>query len=340
MINLDRHNFEVFPFQARDGFNCNLWRLVKTSDSPKGPVLLVHGAGVRSNIFNPPNEKNLLDALAEAGYDVWLENWRGSIECMKNQWDLDIVSDNDHPVAVKEVCRITQSPTLKAIIHCQGSTSFMISAVKGLVPEVTTIVSNAVSLNPVVPQFSVFKLNYCMPLIEYISKYLNPHWGIDAPDITSKFFRSVAELTHYENDTTVGKLVSFTYGAGHPALWELDNLTDKTKDWIQNEFGNVPMSFFEHIKKCVKAGVLVSRDGSVNYGKNKPKTDARFIFTTGNLNKCFYSRSQENSFQYFNQLKPSFHKIYEFGTYSHLDIFLGKNANHDIFPAMIKELNN
>jgi hypothetical protein len=38
--------------------------------TPRGPVLLLHGAGVRSNNFNHPNHKNLLDALAEAGSEI------------------------------------------------------------------------------------------------------------------------------------------------------------------------------------------------------------------------------------------------------------------------------
>ncbi|MGZ3822239.1 MAG: hypothetical protein ACXVB6_16725, partial [Mucilaginibacter sp.] len=86
------HLFDVFPFDSLDGFKCNLWRLQSSKPLPKGPVLLVHGAGVRSNIFNAPNEKNLLDSLSEDGYDVWLVNWRGSTECENNEWNLDIVA--------------------------------------------------------------------------------------------------------------------------------------------------------------------------------------------------------------------------------------------------------
>lgn len=301
--------------------------------------MLVHGAGVRANIFNPPNERNLLGALAEAGYDVWLENWRGSIECQTNEWDLDAAAENDHPAAVSEVCRITRSENIKAIIHCQGSTSFMISAVKGLVPQVSTILTNAVSLHPVVPNFSEFKLNFIVPLVRPLTPYINPRWGDDAPDLKSKFFRALVKLTHWEQDTTVGKFVSFTYGSGFPALWELYNLTDTTKEWIRNEFGNVPLTFFNHIKKCVKAGVLVSRDGAFNYTSFKPKTDARFIFFAGRKNKCFKSTSQENSFNYFNSFRSDFHRLYLYDNYSHLDIFLGKNSFDEIFPAMIKELN-
>ncbi|MGZ3765670.1 MAG: alpha/beta fold hydrolase [Mucilaginibacter sp.] len=334
------HLFDVFPFDSLDGFKCNLWRLQSSKPLPKGPVLLVHGAGVRSNIFNAPNEKNLLDSLSEDGYDVWLVNWRGSTECENNEWNLDIVAENDHPAAVQEVCRLTGYSKIKAVIHCQGSTSFMISALKGLVPQVTTIVSNAVSLHPVVSGASKFKINTLVPMVKPITNYLNPRWGDDAPDLKSKIFRTLVNLTHWENDTSVGKFVSFTYGVGHPALWELNNLSDTTKNWIRQEFGYVPMSFFDHITKCIDAGTLVSADGSVDYSATKPKTEARFAFFAGRLNKCFKSVSQVNTFNYFDAIRPGYHKLHVYDTYSHLDVFMGKNAYTDIFPAMVYELNN
>ena len=99
------------------------------------------------------------------------------------------------------------------------------------------------------------------------------------------------------------------------------------------------MSFFDHIKRCVQKGVLVSKDGSINYGSSIPQTDARFVFISGKLNKCFRSQSQEISYNYFNKLRPAFHKLYEYDTYSHLDIFLGKNSGKEIFPEIINELN-
>ena len=337
---MPNYTFDIFPFKAFDGFQCNLWRLKSNSPSYKEPVLLIHGAGVRSNIFNPPNQKNLLDVLTDAGYDVWLENWRGSMECEKNEWNLDQVADNDHPAAVREICRVTGATSIKAIVHCQGSTSFMISAIKGLIPQVKTIVSNAVSLHPIVPQFSKFKLNYLVPAVKPITKYLNPQWGDYAPDLKAKAFKLLVKLTHPENDTNVGKFVSFTYGTGFPALWELENLTPETKDWIRTEFGNVPLTFFDQIKRSVKQGSLVSAKGDVNYGSLKPKTDARFVFLTGKLNKCFCSESQLITYTYFNRQKSDYHQLYEFDRYSHLDIFLGKNAAEDVFPTIVKELKN
>jgi len=305
--------------------------------------LLVHGAGVRANIFNPPTSKNIVAMLAEAGYDVWLENWRGSIDFEPNQWNLDQVALNDHPAAVKTVVEQTGVEEIKAIIHCQGSTSFMIAAALGLVPEVKLILSNAVSLHPIVPKYSEFKLKVYLPLVKLVSKYLNPQWGLHAPDLRSKFFRMVVKLSHQEDDTLVGKFVSFTYGAGFPALWELENLDEITKDWIQHEFAEVPMSFFDHIKKCVNHTALVPfkhRSGlPASYVDPPPRTDARIVLFGGEKNLCFKPQSQEYTYQYLNALHPNYHKLHILKGYSHLDVFLGKNAHKDVFPLMLQELN-
>ena len=68
------------PFKAGDGLDCNLIHVQGDKAPTRGPVLLVHGAGVRANIFRAPVAKSLVDVLVECGYDVWLENWRASID--------------------------------------------------------------------------------------------------------------------------------------------------------------------------------------------------------------------------------------------------------------------
>ena len=336
------HQFETIDFDAYDGVKCNLKHLI-APHSDKGPVLLVHGAGVRANIFNPPTANNIISMLSDEGYDVWLENWRGSIEFEPNHWDLDQVAINDHPAAVKKIVEITGSREIKAIIHCQGSTSFMISAALGLVPEVKTIISNAVSLHPVVPRYSEFKINYYLPFVKPIFPFLNPAWGLHAPDFKSKMLSFIVSATHREKDTLVGKFVSFTYGAGFPALWLLENLDEQTMQWIQYEFAAVPLTFFGHIKKCIKRGALTPLSSDIHkhstYLDVAPQTDARIVLFAGEQNRCFHPDSQRRTFDYLNNINPGYHKLHVLDKYSHLDVFLGKNAHKDVFPIMINELN-
>lgn len=335
-----KFEFETIEFDALDGFKCNL-KHYKSPNPTKGPILLVHGAGVRANIFCPPNKQNIVEMLADDGYDVWLENWRASIDLPPTEWDLDIVARNDHPAAVKKVLELTGSSTLKALIHCQGSTSFMISVALGLVPEVTTIVSNAVSLHPIVPGFSRFKLNVLVPIVHKFFDYLNPQWGKRAPDFKTKLMRTVVKMSHWEKDTEVGKFVSFTYGSGMPALWKLENLDKPTMEWIEDEFAAVPLSFFDHIRYCISKGVLLPNDRKniEDYAVDPIPGNPRIILFGGVKNKCFLSDSQQATFDYLESIDPGKHKLYLLDKYSHLDVFLGKDSHKDVFPIMINELN-
>ena len=333
---------ETYPFTAGDGFACNLIRVRGKKEPDKGPVLLVHGAGVSASIFMAPVKQNIVQYLLQEGYDVWLENWRSSIDFSPNHWNLDKAALYDHPYAVKKVAAETGASSIKAIIHCQGSTSFAMSAVAGLVPEVDTIISNAVSLHPVVPDFSRFKLNVMLPLVKIMTDYLNPHWGVYAPTLTAKMVSALVNLTHHECDNSVCKQVSFTYGSGFPALWRHENLNNETHEWIKEEFAEVPMTFYKQISRSVKAGHLVSMGESEllpeTFVGQAPATDARFSFFAGARNLCFLASSQVKSYEFLNSFRKNYHTLKVLPEYSHLDIFIGRNAYQDVFPLISQEL--
>ncbi len=338
----NNYHERVVQFTAGDGRELNLINVRGDSPPSKGPVILVHGAGVRANIFRAPVETDIVDALIAAGYDVWLENWRASIDFAPNLWTLDQAALYDHPQAVKTVVEETGVDQVKAIIHCQGSTSFTMSAMAGLIPEVTTIVSNAVSLHPVVPAWSEFKLKYLVPPVRLMTKYLNPHWGVEAPTLIAKLITLLVNLTHHECNNAVCKQVSFTYGSGFPALWSHENLNEETHEWVKQEFAEVPLRFFEQILRCIKHGSLVSVEGfdelPADFAKTGPKTDARFAFFAGENNLCFLPVSQIKAYEYFSERRKNYHSLHVLPDYGHLDVFMGKNAARDTFPLIIAEL--
>lgn len=65
---------ETVPFTAGDGMQLNLIHARGGKSPTRGPILLVHGAGVRANLFRPPSGHTIVDMLLAEGYDVWLEN--------------------------------------------------------------------------------------------------------------------------------------------------------------------------------------------------------------------------------------------------------------------------
>src|SRR5438552_12470117 len=98
---------EIVEFAARDGFPLNFHHYVNSRVPQAEPILVLHGAGTRANIFLPPTERTFVDALQDAGYDVWLLNWRASIDLPPNEWTLEDAAVLDHPVAVKTLCERT-----------------------------------------------------------------------------------------------------------------------------------------------------------------------------------------------------------------------------------------
>lgn len=338
------HHTEIRQFQADDGLPLSLVHVSnpRLGAAPRGPVLLVHGAGVRAELFRPPLPRTLVDALLDGGWDVWLLNWRASIDLPGVPWTLDDAAAYDHPAAVREVLRATGADSLAAFVHCQGSTSFTMAAMAGLLPGVRTVVSNASSLYLVLPAFAQAKITHMLPLLGAFTPMLSPRWGYKSHGYFSRIVRATVRASHRECRNTVCRMVSFTYGAGRPALWSHENLDEATHQWITGEFAGAPLSFFRQMANCVRAGHLVTT-GTVpllpeSLVDRAPQTDARFVFLAGEDNRCFLPQSQQRSYEFFAAHRPGYDALHLIPGYGHLDPIFGKNAWHDTYPLILKEL--
>jgi hypothetical protein len=336
------HVTDVQPLTALDGRPLTVVHVQGRHAPTRGPVLVVHGAGVRAELFRPPLPRTFVDSLIDEGWDVWLLNWRASIDLDPVPWTLDQAAAYDHPAAVAHVLAATGADRLKAVVHCQGSTSFMMAMVAGLLPEVDTVVSNAVSLHTVVPRLSAFKIRRVAPVVGRVLPYVSPAWGDRPEGPLTRLMVGFVRATHRECRNSVCRMVSFTYGAGHPALWSHANLDEATHDWIRGEFAEVPMTFFEQMNRCVRAGHLVSTDGIEGLPRSfvaqAPQTDARFALLAGENNRCFLAEGQRRTFDFLQKHRPGRDSLHVLPGYGHLDVFLGRRAAADTYPLILKEL--
>lgn len=334
---------EVHFLEAGDGVPITLIRVVGDADASKGPVLLVHGVAMRAESFRPPTRHTIVDALLADGWDVWMLNWRGSTDLDPLPWTLDDVAVHDHPAAVRYILERTGAGTLKAIAHCQGSTSLSMAAVAGLVPEIDVIVSNAVSLHPSLRPFSRVKLHALRPLLQRGNAYVDIPWRDGPERFVPRVTRNAVRLWHAECGDASCNMASFALGSGHPALWRHANIDAATHEWASTEFGRVPMSFYAQLAASDRAGQFVSMRARHGLPKrcaaSAPRSSARFALFAGSHNRVFLPDGQRATHAFLDRHQPGRHSLHMLEGYGHADVFLGARAHVDVFPRMLAELN-
>ncbi|MEA2358684.1 MAG: hypothetical protein QOI62_1944 [Solirubrobacteraceae bacterium] len=335
----------IVGFTAGDGLPLTLHNIRASpgAEPERGPVLLLHGTGVRANLFfGAPGGVSFVAALVQAGYDVWASNWRASIDFPPHPYTLDQAALFDHPAAIRAILDDTGRERLKVLAHCQGSTSFVITALAGLAPEVETVVSSAVSLHPVVPRWSRLKLTALVPLLSLTTPYIDAQWGARPPTPLAWATARVARLARRECGDPVCALGNFMYGAGPDVLWRHANLDDATHHWTSREFGFAPNRFMRQIRRSVLAGHLVPYEHlsglPASYVAEPPRIDAPWTFVAGTRNRLFTCESQERTHAWFDGFEPGRHYLDVVDGYGHLDVFFGRDAPQATFPRFLAGL--
>lgn len=334
----------ILPLRAGDGLPLTLHNIRGPAEPTAAPVLCLHGTGVRGDIFvGPPGGTSPARALIDAGHDVWIANWRASIDLPPRPYTLDQAAVFDHPAAIAEVRRQTGAPTIKVFAHCQGSTSFTMTALAGLADDVTEVVSSAVSLHTVVPRATRMKGRFVLPLLGLRMFYVSAQWGVRPPTALAKAFARMARLARRECDNPVCALGNYMYGTGPDVLWVHAKLDASTHDWTSREFGFAPYRFLRQMYHCTVAGHLVPSDDLPAMPRDllaQPVPQGqRWTFIAGTKNRLYLPEGQERSHAWFNERSgDGRHSFVSLDGYGHLDPLLGPDAARDVFPAILAGL--
>ena len=225
-------------------------------------MLLVCGLAMRANSFyGAPARPTLVDALVDEGYDVWVENWRTSIDLPAEDYTLDGAAVYDHPAAIRKIRSETGVERLSAVAHCMGSASLAMSVVAGLANELHTVVSSAVSLDVDLDSRSKRRLATVLPFSSLLLRMrgADPQWAARAPTVKAASLARVAQLAIRDYPNPLNAAATFIYGSRADGMWQLDQLDSETLDWLGREFGYSPFTFFRQIRRSAKVGRLAGR---------------------------------------------------------------------------------
>jgi len=339
---------EVHFFDTPDGATL---RLTRHAAGNKGPVILSHGLGVSSGIFTVDTiDTCLAEYLAANGYDVWLLDFRASIElpAAHGQFGGDEIARFDYPAAVEVVRRVTGKPDVQIVAHCFGASTLFMALAAGL-RHVRSAVFSQIAGHVSPPLANAVRAGLFMP--DFL-KLL----GIDAltTDVSAEpgVFETLYDSALGHNpflevnqrcSSDVCHRISFMYAP----LYRHEQLDAATHDALGELFGVANLRSFQHLAQMIRHRHVVAFDGSDAYLPDDPVKLAEklshFRFPIrlihGALNECFLPESTQRTLDLLRDTHPgiSYDRV-EIPGYGHIDCIFGRDAARDVYPHIVEHL--
>jgi cholesterol oxidase len=336
---------EVYHVDAGDGV---MIRLTRYRGGNKGPVMCVPGLGVSSLIFSTDLiERNLVEELVANKYDVWLLDYRSSIELpyAAERFTADDVATKDYPAAVSFIRKMAGVASVQCLVHCYGATTFFMAMLAGLQGVRSAAVSQ-IATHMQVPVTT--KVKAVFHAADFLDK-LGVQKMTAHVDTHESFLGKVADelLKFYPvhdgpRDTSpVSRRISFLYGQ----LYEINQLNEQTYDNLHELFGVAGIASLEHLGLMIRKGHLVNFQGEDIYlqeAQGMPTLDRLAIpiaIAHGALNKCWEPVSTQITIDILKKANdPNLYDRRLIPGYGHIDCVFGKNASRDVFPYWIQHL--
>ena len=317
-------------------------RLTRYRGGEKGPLILSHGLGVSSSIFSLDTiDTNLLEYLFAQGYDVWLLDYRASIDlpASRTQFTADDVAEKDYPAAVEAVRRVTGAATVQMVVHCYGSTTFFMAMLAGL-QGVRSAVCSQIATHIVAPAMTRFKVGLHLPEVldalgvESLTAYVDRHadWKNRLFDLALRCYPVDSEE---RCNSSVCHRITFMYAP----LYEHAQLNTLTHETLHETFGIANMRAFEHLALMTKTGHLVTATGDEAYLPHLNRLAIPITFIHGERNECFLPASTEKTYELLRQHNGTgLYRRHVIAGYGHIDCIFGKNAVTDVYPFILQHL--
>lgn len=330
---------EVHYFKTTDDEQL---RLTRYQGGSKGPVMLVHGLGVSSLAFSTDLiDTNLTEYLFAHGYDVWLLDFRSSIELpyAKTQYTADDVAQYDWPAAVQKVREVSGAADIQVVAHCYGAITFsmaMLSGLEGVRSAVCSQVGSHLSIIPVSRIKSGLHLDGFLAGIgvKSLSLYTDKH-----DDWLNRMFNRALELYPMAKEEHCSNPVCHRITFLYAPIYEHDQLNALTHDNIHELFGVASISNFEHLGVMTRARKIVNAKGEDVYLPHVKRLAIPITFIHGAENELWLPDSTDQTYKWLCEANgKDLYKRYLIPHYGHIDCIFGKNAAQDVYPIILNHL--
>jgi cholesterol oxidase len=315
-------------------------RLTRYHGGTKGPVLLAPGFGMSTAAFATDTiPTNLAEYLVEHDYDVWLFDFRWSpdLASSRTKFSIDDIATVDWPAAVDEVRRRTGAADVQVVAHCVGSMSLLMAVLAGM-QGVRAAVCSQVTTHPVMTRWNRGKtvVRTGRVLQGLGLRTIQPDAAPTLADQALDLLLRVSPVDRDERcNSAVCRWIFAFYGPTH----HHGQLNQATHEDMARLFGVADLDALNHISRMIRTGHSVDEHGADVYLPHVERLDLPILFLAGNRNRIFLPETSARTLQWLEAAngKGKYRRVV-LDDYAHLDGFIGRNADRDVFPHILEHL--
>ena len=315
-------------------------RLTHYAMGTKGPIVLAPGYGNAARAFAVDTvPKNYVQYLGEHGYDVWLLDYRASpdLEASHTQFTVDDIAMRDWPAAIDAVRKHTGADSVQAMGHCVGGLSLFM-AIGGGMEGLRSASFSALAGHPIPTPGNKLRAGVRLATVFKRLGIKGLNTDYDPKSIPDRAVEAVMRVLPFRHvyDDPVARRIYFIYGD----VFDYENIDDDTmRSSVPSFFGNGNITFFEHISLMIRAGEARNAQGEDSYVANLDAYKLPINFMTGEHNRMFVPAGLQRTYDTLRRGNgPEQYRHTVFKDYAHLDLWLGQNAERDVFPTALAEL--
>lgn len=316
--------------------------LTRYQGGEKGPVVLSHCIGVSSRMYSTTLvSQNLLEYLYDHGYDVWLLDFRFSIDLptAEEPNSMDAVAQQDYPAAIDTVRDVAGVASVQVVAHGVGASTLtmaLLAGLDGVRSAVFSQVSTHVLVAPLAQLAARLRANQGLKLLGH--RFITP----DVPAEPGLRDRLVSWLlTFYpvdeeeQCDTPVCHRITGIYGL----MWEHDRIDPSIHDHLASLFGPANLEGLSQLSRIARRRHLVNRHGEDVYLPHLERLALPAAFLHGSENMCVLPRSTALTLKRLRRTNdPDLYRRHILPGYGHIDCILGKDAPQDVYPHILEHL--
>jgi cholesterol oxidase len=328
---------EVHAVPTSDGTEV---RLTRYRFGDKGPLVLAPGYGNAARAFTIDTvPKNWVQYLGEHGWDVWLFDYRASPDLPSSftQFTVDDIAMRDWPAAIDTVRRETGQDTVQAMGHCVGGLSLFM-AMGGGMQGLRSATFSSLAGHPIPTPGNQARAWARLATVFKLLGIKGLNTDYDPGTWDGKVIERMMRLVPFRHvyDHPVARRIYFVYGD----VYDYENINQPTMEQaVPSFFGNGNITFFEHISLMIRASEARTATGQNAYWSNLEPFKVPINFITGEHNKMFVPKGLQRSYDTLRKAHgPQNYSHAVIKDYAHLDLWLGQNAERDVWPTALAEL--